>query len=108
MYTNKEEADAARIVLSKGEAVHKVPSQALLFAISESMTEAYGKVQSLTNGCAWNAVSAFRQLRTCRRTRPGQLWWQKRSADGLPQSDLTWPNLKKLTSPPSAFSLLKI
>ena len=32
----------------------------------------------LTNGCALECRVSFRQLRTCRRTRPGQLWAKTR------------------------------
>jgi hypothetical protein len=40
-YTNKDEGDAARIILSKGEHVHKVTSQKPLFAISDALTQAF-------------------------------------------------------------------
>ena len=40
-YTNKDEGDAARVILAKGENVQKVSSQSLLFAISNAMTQAY-------------------------------------------------------------------
>lgn len=37
----EEEGDAARIILGKGEAVHKVASEKLLFAIGDGITQAY-------------------------------------------------------------------
>ena len=40
-YTNKDEGDAARIILSKGEHVHKVTSEKPLFAISDALTQAF-------------------------------------------------------------------
>jgi hypothetical protein len=40
-YTNKEEADAARVQIAKGENVQKVASQSLLFTISKTMSQAY-------------------------------------------------------------------
>ena len=39
-YTSKDEADAARIILAKGEHVHKVQSAMLLYAIEQSLKQA--------------------------------------------------------------------
>ncbi len=39
-YTNKEEADAARLILAKGEHVYKVQSVALLYGIEIALKQA--------------------------------------------------------------------
>src|SRR5258705_7739567 len=43
------------------------------FAASGSRALGYARFSRLTNGCALECGVGFRQLRTCRRTRPGQL-----------------------------------
>jgi hypothetical protein len=40
-YTNKEEADAARIQIAKGENVNKVQSATLLYGIEQALKQAF-------------------------------------------------------------------
>jgi hypothetical protein len=40
-YINKEEGEAARNIFAKGESVHKVQTEKLIYAISNAMTQAY-------------------------------------------------------------------
>ena len=56
-YANKDEADAARIILAKGEAVHKAASLPLLFAISEAMSPSRTATpQPLMTRAAWRKI----------------------------------------------------